>query len=324
MISIGQKLTPFSHQSGISFLLPQTTLEAEIFPALVRIYQLKGSNRELILERKIPIHGPLKEFTVMQDLEKGCIAVWGTSLRYFILPNLEFVFAKNPHLPVQSRLPVLSLGSHKKMNVERMKRELDFTQIFPLWHRLGTTLPKLSDRKEKGGMFSLLEECHRASSSKPEEILESFKRLFLAGFRGLLVPRVNDDEHQGILEETKLEETPLHLLKEGAEIIQSLFIQSNEKGVEFLPALPPEFFAGRFMNVNLPSFGIFNFEWSKKMIRRVELKATSDGMISFGFHSSIRHFRLRTSLKEKGKVFSSSEPMEIKSGSLYLLDRFQK
>src|ERR1700722_5434308 len=114
MITISQKLTPFSHRPGTSCLIPGTTFEAEIFPALTRIYDLSGLERKLVKEIPLQIQGPLSHFTVMQDLERGSLQIWREGLRQHLLPSLEIVEEKKSGLPLPSHFEKLSLGSHKK------------------------------------------------------------------------------------------------------------------------------------------------------------------------------------------------------------------
>lgn len=83
-ITIAERLRPFVHVPGSYFILPGTSLRLQIFPVLLRIEDLSGRNPQLITEIKIDIKGPLKEFTVMQDLERGEIKVWGHSFTGFL------------------------------------------------------------------------------------------------------------------------------------------------------------------------------------------------------------------------------------------------
>src|SRR5689334_22585384 len=115
MISIAERLKPFSHQPGAKCLLPESPYLVEAFPALVRIKTLSG---EIIKEIPLPIEGPLEQFTLMQNLERGCVTLFSEAYYFHILPNLEVVFQKNPPLPPLKTEERLSLGSHKKQEWE--------------------------------------------------------------------------------------------------------------------------------------------------------------------------------------------------------------
>ena len=324
MIRIANRLRPFSHLPGSCCLIPGTSYEVEIFPSLIRFYDLGKGKRELIDEIVVEAEGPLKEFTVMQDLERGCVSVWGEGLSYHVLPTLEIVETKNPKVEKPASHEKLSLGSHKKQEWEMVKKRCDFREIFPLWFRLGSLTVPGGPLKGKKGIFSLLEECkEKIDTHRPERILCSFERLFLAGFRSMMVPRLVDEDYLGILpvECEPGSETPLHLLSEGARLIRSLFITQKKNKIAILPNLPPEFFAGRMIQLNCDA-GEVDLEWTKKCVRQMVFRAKKDGEVCFDFPSSVNRFRVRVHPKEKGEVLLCGKPLEIKSGTTYLLDRF--
>jgi hypothetical protein len=103
-ITIAERLRPFSHVPGFSILLPGSSLRFQIFPALIRVHDLSYKEPLLITEITIGIKGPVRDFTVLQDLEKGNILVWGHTadgyMRYKIItaqnPNFHVVVEKEP------------------------------------------------------------------------------------------------------------------------------------------------------------------------------------------------------------------------------------
>ncbi len=323
MITIRQKLRPFSLLPATRCLIPGTAFVAEVFPALVRIYDLSG---KAVQEFPVAVKGPVQNFMVTQDLERGCITVRAGALVYHILPDLRVVYAKNPSCPTPVQIERLSLGSHKKQDWEMIRRRGDFREIFPLWFRLGSLYTPPKQLTSHKGIFSLLQECKRTvAAHKPEKILCAFQELFLAGFGKMLVPRLTDEEHQGILPgaEKSAQTSPLYLLFEGAQLIRSLFVRQKSSEIAILPDLPPEFASGRMVNLDC-DVGRCDVEWTKKTVRRLVFRATSNGEIRFAFRSWVKKFRVRTSLKDRGWSESNGKPLEIKAGSTYLLDRFTK
>lgn len=314
-ITIAARLRPYSHVPGISCLIPGTLFEAVIFPALIRIMK----DNHIIKEYPIDIKGPLAQFTVFQDLERGCITISSEDYFFHLLPDLQLINRKHPGLPPIQTQERLSLGSHKKQEWEDLKKRCDFRAIFPIWHRLGMFYSDLN------GHSKLVEECQEAiQSNNPENIVQTFRKLFLAGFRNILVPRLKDDDHQGIISGNTISNgETIYLLSKGARIIRSLFIQEVSDRILILPALPPEFFAGRMTEVKTNK-AIVNLEWSKKLIRRLSIHALADGTLNLNFQSQIKKYRLRTARKERGCMFFAGDPVEIKSGTFYLLDQFQK
>lgn len=87
-IMIKERLAPFSHAYGTLSLIPGTQYAVEIYPALIRVYDLSRSDKLLVKEVTLPLIGPLFPFTVQQDLEKGCIKVFGNqgNKRFFFIP----------------------------------------------------------------------------------------------------------------------------------------------------------------------------------------------------------------------------------------------
>src|ERR1700733_2465734 len=324
MITIAGRLKPFSHHPKTLCLIPGSQYIVEAFPTLIRIKSFAGIIvKEVLLEDP----GPLRQFTVMQDLERGCVTLFSEQYCLHVLPNLDVALQKNPPLPPLAIKERLSLGSHKKQEWEQIKRRCDFREIFPLWLRLGSLLNLPPRKGDERGAFSLLQSVRAASySHQPETILPAFERLFLSCFGHLLIPRAYDEDYQGFLSasEPYSEDSPLYLLTEGAEMIRSLFFIASENEISILPNLPPEFFAGRMTHLLCPPYGTVDLEWSKKTIKKVHFHAQNDGEMIFHFRSDIRRFRVRRDGRERGDLFSCGDSLAIKSGSHYLLDLFQK
>lgn len=322
IISIASRLKPFSHHPGARCLIPGTDYVVEAFPALVRIREFTGA---IVKEVTLDVKGPLNQFTLMQDLERGCVTLFSEIYNFHILPSLEIVFQKNPPLPPLKVRERLSLGSHKKQEWEGIKRRCDFREIFPLWFRLGACLNLPPYQGDHQGVFSLLKGVRESiATHQPEMILPRFKNLFLAGFSQMLLPRSLDEDHQGILDLPPSKDSPLYLLTEGSALIRSLFLLSADNEISILPNLPPQFSEGRMLHLACSPYGTVDLEWSKKMIRRVHFHALQDGEVRFHFHPSLRSFRLRQERDERGISMTCGNLLEIKSGSHYLLDQFQK
>ena len=77
MIKIAERLRPFSHESGVFVLLPGSSFRLQVFPQGIVVEDLLGPVPLLLANIEIPITGPVREFTVQQDLEKGCVRIWG-------------------------------------------------------------------------------------------------------------------------------------------------------------------------------------------------------------------------------------------------------
>ena len=361
-IEIAQRLRPFTHCPGTVCLLPGSSWLVQVFPTLLRFSNIAGSLPVIVEEVSLNVQGPVKDFTVLLDLEKGSVRVWGKTatgfMRYrlfssdegkavviksekqpsqklcwppnikeinegtFLLPLSDNAEGKIYEPPVSARL---SLGNHKKQDWTLVSRRQDLREIFPAWLRLGSLVPDHRSR-QKVGTAALLEEC-RQTFGQPELIAASFEKLFLAGFYSLLAPRLLDDDHQGLCRDDVTPDTdcsPLVLCKQGAQLINDLFVRTDEDSISVLPALPPQFHCGRFLDFQCGQWGKLNLEWSKKQTRRMMIISESDGEVHLLFQKKLKSFRLRRNNKDKGTVIRCGSPIQLARGQSYLLDRFQK
>ncbi|MCH9609250.1 MAG: hypothetical protein S4CHLAM45_14530 [Chlamydiales bacterium] len=299
------KLRPFSHTPGAKVLIPSTSHTVEAFPTLIRF-----GGKELTKE----VVGPLKNFTICQDLERVCVTVSCEHYCIHILPNLEIIEAKRPHTPTYSH-EVLDFGMHKKQEWEAIRKRGNFREIFPLWYRLGTLLNLPEVEIDQKGVFQLLAQI---DLQHPETIIPTFTKIFLAGFSHFLIPQSEDHLHQGIVAREPSKTDPLYLLAYGAKVIRSLFLAEKEREVFLLPHLPPELFSGHFSNI-VTSFGTFHLIWSKKQLRTVQFEADQTISLKIQFPKNLKRFRLN-----KKKIFNCGDEIEIQSNCSYLFDRFEK
>ncbi len=286
MIKIAERLRPFSHQAGIRFVLPMSSIAVQVFPTRLFFSDLEGKNASF--HHDFDFRGPIKQFTAQLDLEKGHLCVFGFTqsgyMRYFLKAEKEGVVLEmdKPH-PGRLSFPLamtecrcehrerLSLGEHKAQDWEEIKRRLDLKEIFPHWFALSHCMP--------GGQLShpLLEECRSVIAKREKvKVLEAFESLFLASFEGVLVPRLIDLEYQGILPQGEIKGFPLPILTEGGKLIRSLFISEDQGAVGLLPCLPPEFHCGRMIGLKSSRGDFLDMEWTKKALRKVRIEATGE------------------------------------------------
>lgn len=365
-ITIAERLRPFSHRPGTYCLLPGSPYRLQIFPALIRIHDLSRPQPGLVEEIDLAVEGPVNTFTLTQDLEKGVVRIEGqtqtgfmrylcgtTSDRNRILLQMEktppggiFCNCLNKFLQPKDIMivdhtiylaseasfysppetPRLSFGNHKAQDWEYILRRLSMEEIFPLWARLGELTPSIV-ASAKEGTLHLLEECRTAiDSRRPETIVPAFRKMMLAGFEGILSPRLDDPLHQGIALpklSSKFSGSPLALLSEAAQLIRSLFFKEEGSEVSILPSLPPEFHCGRFLGLQYQGVGSVDLEWSKKTIRRMVLHAKVEGEAFFHFQTSLKSFRLRQGKLDRGKRIKM-EPFRVSPDVDYFLDNFQR
>ncbi len=345
IIKIAERLQPFSHTPGTLCVLPGTNLRLKIFPALIVVHDLSQAEPKFLAEIPIPAKGPVKEFTVQLDLEKGAIQVWGKSSQGYFLYRifltkhpfqiaLEIKKGLSDWMPVPSTnalqvelilslsnntLPILterlSLGSHKSQDWDMVKRRNDLVEILPTWLRLGQMIQPPQNFSYEG-TAAFLKICQNASKMEAYTILQN---LFNTGFEGILSPRLKDEQHQGFeLTEPDPSSSPLFLLSEGAKVIRSLFIKFIQNNIHVLPSLPPEFHCGRFLQIRCEKLGVLDFEWSKKTIRRMIFRSETNESMQFHFPNHVQKFRLN------GQMNQIEMPIEVQKGKIYIFDRFQK
>jgi len=320
MIRIAERLRPFCHLPGTSCLIPFSPWVVEAFPALLRLKNLiSGETQELFLNTK----GPILDFTVELDLEKGGVHIFGHSERGYQRfsiameeNGIRIVSEKGRNKMVLPAQPSqinrsderLSLGSHKALDWELVKRRRNLSEIFPVWFRLGQMVPEVPT--PQGGAAELLKDYDKL------EVCSNFLKIFLSGFEGILVPRSVDNDFQGIVE-TEMSGCPLGLLTEGSKLIRALFFQEVHDGFAFLPCLPPQFHAGRFLHLRTSFGDTIDLEWSKKLLRRAIIRPGMTREVQFHFQKAIKSFR------GKGKRVSAETPFLLEAGKGVFLDRFE-
>lgn len=255
MLKIKEKLRPFSHKPGRRCWLPRTNIEVQAYPTKL-----------IIAGKEYPLDGPVEQFTLMQDLERGCVVVFSEKYRLYVWPNGE-VKKEKPPILFHERL---FLGCTKKQEWELMKRRFDPCELFPLWFQLG--------QMEARGHFSLLDECQKVLHT-PEKIVPTFMKLLRVGFEEMMVPRRTDSDFQGLCEDS-VEGDVAILLSEGSRLIRSLFLE----GEQILPHLPPEFHCGRLLTESI------EIEWSKKQVRRVVVHSSTEPKLHFS--KNIKRYRV--------------------------------
>jgi hypothetical protein len=328
-ISIKERLKPFSHTPGAACLIPGTSWEIEVFPALIRL----GKKYEAALH----VRGPVKDFTLEQDLEKNCVWVFGHAkdgfyrLKFQGKPGgielavvnapLGFLvngrqLAKEERLlfadEIEFFLPTnwerLSLGVSKAQDWDLVLRRFDLQEILPVLYGLSQKIPYINPQPLQG-TGKLLEEKN----------LDSFCR---AAFSKILVPRLNDDQHQGfVLPETATGD-PCFLLQEAARKIRSLFFHQEGSQISLLPL--NSFNAGRMIGIQANGIGSIDLEWASRTLRRSILRAASSGEMTIKLFKGLRSFRVRTSLSQRGHRLEAGKPLLFESGKTYYLDQFHK
>ncbi len=322
-IEIAKKMCPFTRVPGAACVLPRGQWLVRIFPT--RFCFIHTVTKQVAVWDKMP--KVLSQMMVTQDLEKGVVHVHSVSGSYTICQRAEGIEIRGSAyalLDVPKEALVfapaerLSFGVHKAQDMEMIRRRCDLVEIIPLWHRLGMWIPDLPFAHI--GTFTLLNSLQGlVDDGNKEKIEDLLKSLFLAGFSDMLVPRVHDDQLQGLVPEADpLACSALPLLTEGSRLLRALVFQQQAGIWHILPCLPPSFHSGRFIGEEI------SLEWSKKLIQKMIVRPKTTGMLRLVLQKSIARFRLRRSLKDPGVVFARDTQLECQAGVPLFLDRFEK
>jgi len=338
-ISIAQRNRPFSHTPGACCLMPRTCWIVQAFPTRIVCLNRERQNSDERIDISLNLHGPVREFTLLQDLEEGSVLIWGMAKegRYRLrmkavqgaielwvekAPASGIVCSgktlhKNDRLswenpgPFREEAPRerLSLGSHRSQDWESVWRRFDLREIFPALFHLSQWVPMFSfeQQSEMGRLLN-----------------QGFEPFLRAAFFSVLCPRLTDDQFQGLIENEPVlpEAKPCGLIVDAGKRIRSLFVEQNKNQISLLGS--SEFDAGRMTGVHLDWIGSLDLEWSKHVIKSAIFHAEHDASIQLKLSKYVRSFRLRTSMKEKGCRKSVDDPLDLKAGNNYLIDRFQK
>ena len=347
------KFRPFSHTPGAGALIPGSFWVVCAYPTKLVLKNLV-SGKEKSLD--LAVTGPVKRFTLLQDLERRAVLVFGTAEEgYFRLmlthkekkisilakrtPASGLVIGREKLKPKEmmqisvaekNYLPPyvehLSLGCHKAQDVDLMRRRLELSELLPFWFRIGQLTPPTACPYEEGTLTLLglieneLEESDKLHIAKP------FLELFVAGFSDVFVPRLIDEQHQGVVPQIKVLKSgmsPLTLLTEGAGLIRSLFFQQKDDEIALLPCMPPELHAGRLVNIHASDMFTCDIEWSKKSLRRVVIRPLKNISITLRLQKSIKTYRVRTSPRAKGETVAAKDSLILERGKPLFLDHFE-
>lgn len=309
-IKVAQRFKPFSHFPGAKACLPWSSVEVQAFPT------------KIILDDQVldlALTGPIQNFTLVQDLERGEVRVFGQAKEgyyEFLIRAGEWILVRSPKegLSINGKLfqrgdrqeiagstlskkslERLALGSHKSQEFSAIAKRCDQAEFLPFLFFLGQQLPQV-----KGSLPKL-----------------PFEQIFQAGFSDLFYP---DISKEGLGIEIEVE-NPRSLLTEGARAIRERFFTREGDQLTFLA--DNSFPAGRFIDIHEEGLGTIHFEWTKHKMRRMIFESECEGEIKLHFPKSLVSCRLRNSVKEKGKIFQF-KPLFVQKGQKIYLDQFQK
>ncbi|HRW58264.1 MAG TPA: hypothetical protein P5048_01450 [Chlamydiales bacterium] len=363
MIQLNDRYTYFSHRYGEKLMLPGTELALEVYPTKIIISPLMRK------EEKFEIHfdflGPMKGFTIFQNLDKNYIEINGHirmgHFRFRIVAKEEGIDLMAVKMPAgelkfsfiskvssikqicgfmhaketlfvpwkfatkfEKSISKISFGVFKQKDVSMMQRRFLLTEYLPYWHLLSQKVPFFTSTIE--GTAKFLDQCIPLICMKNKKKIEDLLELTLrSGFSTFLMPRLLDEEYQGILVDQKVSKKahPTILFEYGKKIIESLFLYTEPEKVFVLTCMPPSISHGKAINLKT-EYGTFDVEFSKKFLKKLVFRPSYDCSFVFKLQSKIKSFRMKESRKEFGTTLHSNDKISFVKGRKYFFDKFQK
>lgn len=355
-ITINSRFSPFSHRAGTHVLIPKTQIVVEVYPSRVNFYSCGSID---VYKMDIETGGYVDGFTVVQDLERQVVRVFGVSINGYVSYELKFleeyividllrsriplnitfeekkytVFPKR-HLqlfPVRDSitcsLPRLAFGIHKSQNIDYMAMRKDLREILPFLYRIGKLYPKHPSPMEPGTTRELVQKIRENIYARDKiGTTVAFQEFFTIAIRDLFVPQLFDYRLQGLF--TPPERSNLYydtsLLSIVSELIENLFIQQQGNSILFLPLLLPILHAGRLLTFKSPDNSYtLDMEWRSHKLRKVIFCSHDTRMYHFVLPKPFCNFRLRSSKADPGIVCYSGDLISLGKNTTYFFDRFQ-
>jgi hypothetical protein len=352
-IKIKQKFSLISHELGTSFLVLNTSYYVKIFPGLLIFKDLRSKDEFKIF---LKFNGPVKNFTILQNLYNGDIEVNFHSkdgyLAYKILTEKNNVYLYFDRISIKDleidfkglkkifskekiKLPIkvisdlkpeeiLFFGIHKKQDLELIKRRENLQEILPFIFLCSQFFPDLESVRPLREKCLLKEVENMIQKKQKQNLDEILLAVNKAHFFDAFVPRSNDEDYQNIIEDIDEKKVnPLAMLRKCFHTIKSMFIEYNLNEISILPCLPVIFYHGKALNLKT-LIGSFDIEWSKKLLKKLIFKPIKDVSFKLVLQPQIKNFRMRSLKNEKGKTLKNKDFLSLQKNKIYFFDKFQK
>ena len=353
-IKIDQKYAPFTHVPGSFLMIPKSMYRMQVFPTKLCIEHV---DTKKVTELDVLITGPIKNFTVICDLEKGCVRISGTSIEgyfYYAIfagkksidlhvkrsPKEGMTFrigSKEHHLSSKETHSIIkensisltetkeriSFGNFKQQDFDKIKSRQDISEIIPLLMFYERYLPQKI--KPLDISIPLMDELERFIAAKDRMKLEqAILNIFNVHFDGIFTTVFHDKNHLGLT--AAIDSMGINsfiILKRLIDLLKSLFIQVDGNNINILPVLPVSFHAGRYTDINAGDISV-GIEWSKKLIKKMEVSSKIAGEYKLHLQRGIKSYRIRKNTKERGIKMRVSNSLMIPNEGILYLDRFEK
>lgn len=338
-IKIANRFKPFSHKYGTKATLPLSSYSLEAFPSFIRV----SKEEEAVLEINFSIKAPVLSFTVMQDIEKAKLYIYGVGgdgyFRFSFWHSNENLHLKleRSHFEITyaiQKIEKLSFCSELE-GVLNVKDELLFATSEKALSL--ETLERLSFGSHKKQDMALIQRRNdpkeylplwfalgqRMKGAKPQNVskvpIEMLKRDFEMSYCDLFAKSNLELKHLGI----STDKQPISLY-EGYEFIRALLVYEESGVYHILKQMPHMFDCGRVCDLKLEEGIFIDLEWSKKSIKKLHIKSSRKTSILLSFHKTLKACReTSVSLVKRTRVLEEDILVSLKTGKT-VFDRFQK
>ena len=319
MIQIRQKHRPYSHCFGTKSPIPNTSFSLEVWPRKMRLFS-KDQSFAYVVE----CNGPVKNFTLLLDLERGCLVFFYQAKEGFISWSIKghkdgicFYLKKSPSegLVVNNKrmqakdsfletckeeitgyesVEKLCLGVHKNQEIDKVLLRGDLRETLPLYFRFGQYFKK----------------------TKPLDSISVLQKAELCQIHALLMVKKSQHDLVGI-DHISIDHD---LFASAYQRIRHDFFRQESKNLYFMPNMNL-FHAGRLTGLQF-SCGTLSFIFRKKRVFRVVMDIHDDGEIHVSPINGLSSFRIRKNLHLKAERYDAHSSIMCKKGERLYLDNF--
>ncbi|MCH9630747.1 MAG: hypothetical protein S4CHLAM37_07510 [Chlamydiia bacterium] len=342
-IKIANRFKPFTHEAGAKAPLPLSSYTLEAFPSFFRVFD----ENEVVLEINFGIQGPVDGFTLMQDIEKAKLYVYGTGAEGFFRFSLSYreekltlkldrahkevsySIAKIENLSINCEIEG-SLSAKDELVLQTGAKALDLLPLERLSfgnHKKqdATLIRRRNDPKEFLPLwFALGQRMQKKEAPEiKEDLLTTLSRGFSLCFSDLFAKSTKKPEHLGF---TDITDAGLY---EGYELIRTMLVYEENDTFHLLKKMPHLFHCGRVVDLKLKEGVFIDIEWSKKSIKKLHIRSQIKTSLTLSFQKSLRTCResspkgASSQALKRVRAIDDAVIINVKVGTTYL-DRFQK
>lgn len=307
------KLAPYSTKLPCLLPFPGSNVFLSATAEEVCLFDEFGKK---VTKSALCLNTPLQEISIHLDIERERVVIQGkdasgTFRKSFVLKEGKLL--TDQKTPVKT-FEKISLGCHKKQQIEKLLLKADVESCLPHLFALGAKAPKKEPLSKEA-----LEFKNMLETGRKEETVSFIKQLLTQRCEGIFLPssRISNSYAVG--------ETSLSLWAELYPLIRSLFIRIQKgEAVSFLPNLPSDFHAGKMTEVSLEGEGTLHFVWSKKRLFKALFSINKPCSYRIDTRADEKKCRIRFGIRGEPKICEIGKTIEFKEPGLYFLDRLEK